>query len=162
MPWWKQLALYLRLGLQHIIPEGTDHILFVLGLFFLGISWAKLLSQTTVFHGRSCHYAVPFDVRRVDSSGQIVEAQKRMRKVVFGRESRSDCWQSQSPCTRPKPNTMGQPPGPNFGSEHILEGPNDSNRDGDRGFDVLAGRVNHAVRRKEQRSGMSDREDSRL
>lgn len=49
MPWWKQLALYLRLGLQHIIPEGTDHILFVLGLFFLGISWAKLLSQTTVF-----------------------------------------------------------------------------------------------------------------
>jgi hypothetical protein len=49
MPWWKRLALYVRLGLQHIIPEGTDHILFVLGLFFLGISWAKLLSQTTVF-----------------------------------------------------------------------------------------------------------------
>jgi len=49
LPWWRQLALYLRLGLQHIIPEGTDHILFVLGLFFLGISWAKLLSQTTVF-----------------------------------------------------------------------------------------------------------------
>jgi hypothetical protein len=44
-----QLALYLRLGFHHIVPEGTDHILFVLGLFFLGVTWRKLLSQTTVF-----------------------------------------------------------------------------------------------------------------
>lgn len=44
-----QLALYLRLGFRHIVPEGADHILFVLGLFFLGITWRKLLSQTTVF-----------------------------------------------------------------------------------------------------------------
>jgi hypothetical protein len=40
---------YLRLGFHHIIPNGWDHILFVLGLFFLGISWGKLISQTTVF-----------------------------------------------------------------------------------------------------------------
>jgi hypothetical protein len=49
MPWPSQLAMYLRLGFRHIIPEGTDHILFVLGLFFLGITWRKLLAQTTVF-----------------------------------------------------------------------------------------------------------------
>ena len=49
MPWYGQLALYLRLGFRHIIPEGTDHILFVLGLFFLGITWRKLLAQTSVF-----------------------------------------------------------------------------------------------------------------
>ncbi len=49
LPWPSQLALYLRLGFRHIVPEGTDHILFVLGLFFLGITWRKLLSQTTVF-----------------------------------------------------------------------------------------------------------------
>jgi hypothetical protein len=49
LPWPKQLALYLRLGFHHIVPEGVDHILFVLGLFFLGITWRKLLSQTTVF-----------------------------------------------------------------------------------------------------------------
>ena len=48
-PWPRQLALYLRLGFRHIVPEGADHILFVLGLFFLGITWRKLLSQTTVF-----------------------------------------------------------------------------------------------------------------
>jgi hypothetical protein len=49
LAWPSQLALYLRLGFHHIVPEGTDHILFVLGLFFLGITWRKLLSQTTVF-----------------------------------------------------------------------------------------------------------------
>jgi hypothetical protein len=49
MPWPRQLALYLRLGFRHIVPNGADHILFVLGLFFLGITWRKLLAQTTVF-----------------------------------------------------------------------------------------------------------------
>jgi hydrogenase/urease accessory protein HupE len=49
LPWTRQTALYLRLGFKHIVPEGADHILFVLGLFFLGITWRKLLSQTTVF-----------------------------------------------------------------------------------------------------------------
>lgn len=49
LSWWQQLPVYLKLGFKHIVPEGTDHILFVLGLFFLGISWRKLLSQTTVF-----------------------------------------------------------------------------------------------------------------
>ncbi len=43
------LGRYLRLGFHHIVPEGLDHILFVLGLFFFGISWKKLISQTTVF-----------------------------------------------------------------------------------------------------------------
>jgi len=49
LSWPRQLALYLRLGFRHIVPEGADHILFVLGLFFLGVTWRKLLSQTTVF-----------------------------------------------------------------------------------------------------------------
>ena len=49
LPWYRQLAMYLHLGFRHIVPEGLDHILFVLGLFFLGITWRKLLSQTTVF-----------------------------------------------------------------------------------------------------------------
>lgn len=49
LPWTRQATVYLRLGFKHIVPEGADHILFVLGLFFLGITWRKLLSQTTVF-----------------------------------------------------------------------------------------------------------------
>lgn len=48
-PWHRELARYLRAGFRHIVPEGADHILFVLGLFFLGITWRNLLAQTTVF-----------------------------------------------------------------------------------------------------------------
>ncbi|RYD41886.1 MAG: HupE/UreJ family protein, partial [Verrucomicrobiaceae bacterium] len=47
--WWKQFRVYLQLGFHHIIPEGMDHILFVIGLYFLGVSWRYLLSQTTIF-----------------------------------------------------------------------------------------------------------------
>ena len=48
-PWWREFAKYLRLGFKHIVPEGLDHILFVLALFFLGQTWRKLVAQTTVF-----------------------------------------------------------------------------------------------------------------
>jgi hypothetical protein len=65
LPWTRQLGLYLRLGFHHIVPEGADHILFVLGLFFLGITWRKLLSQTTVFTIAHATTLVFVDVRGV-------------------------------------------------------------------------------------------------
>lgn len=40
---------YLILGFWHIIPEGIDHILFVLGLFLLSARLAPLLWQITAF-----------------------------------------------------------------------------------------------------------------
>ncbi len=40
---------YFRLGFEHILPKGLDHILFVLGLFLLNQSWRALLLQVTAF-----------------------------------------------------------------------------------------------------------------
>ncbi|HEY7086804.1 MAG TPA: HupE/UreJ family protein [Tepidisphaeraceae bacterium] len=40
---------YLALGFTHIIPEGPDHILFVLGLFLLSTRLKPLLWQITAF-----------------------------------------------------------------------------------------------------------------
>ena len=40
---------YLRLGFIHIVPEGLDHILFVLGLFLLGTRLRPLVWQVTAF-----------------------------------------------------------------------------------------------------------------
>jgi hypothetical protein len=48
-PWHVDFRTYLRLGFKHIVPDGLDHILFVLALFFLGQTWRKLVAQTTVF-----------------------------------------------------------------------------------------------------------------
>lgn len=40
---------YVRLGFTHILPKGTDHILFVLGIFLLSVKWRPLLYQVTAF-----------------------------------------------------------------------------------------------------------------
>lgn len=49
LSWWKMFSVYIQLGFRHIVPEGVDHILFVIGLYFLGVSWRYILSQTTIF-----------------------------------------------------------------------------------------------------------------
>jgi hypothetical protein len=40
---------YLALGYTHILPRGTDHILFVLGIFLLSRRWKPVLLQVTAF-----------------------------------------------------------------------------------------------------------------
>jgi hypothetical protein len=40
---------YLRLGFWHIVPEGIDHVLFVLGLFLLSPRLRPLLVQVSAF-----------------------------------------------------------------------------------------------------------------
>ncbi len=42
-------ASYVPVGFDHILPKGLDHILFVLGLFFLSSALAPLLWQITAF-----------------------------------------------------------------------------------------------------------------
>lgn len=48
-PWLIVSAVYLKLGFEHILPKGLDHILFVVGLFLLGSRWRPLLWQVTAF-----------------------------------------------------------------------------------------------------------------
>jgi hypothetical protein len=40
---------YLRFGFTHILPNGFDHILFVVGLFLLSLRWRPLLMQISAF-----------------------------------------------------------------------------------------------------------------
>lgn len=49
---WIQIApqlTWIAVGFQHIVPEGLDHMLFILGLFFLAGGWRPLLLQVTGF-----------------------------------------------------------------------------------------------------------------
>ncbi|WP_461587969.1 HupE/UreJ family protein [Winogradskyella sp.] len=45
----KQFFLFVKAGIEHIIPKGLDHILFVLGLFFSSLVFMSLLKQVTAF-----------------------------------------------------------------------------------------------------------------
>jgi hydrogenase/urease accessory protein HupE len=47
--WSQVFGRYISLGIRHIIPEGLDHIFFVLGLFLLGTRLSNLLWQVTAF-----------------------------------------------------------------------------------------------------------------
>jgi hypothetical protein len=40
---------YLRFGFTHILPNGFDHILFVVGLFLLSLRWRPLFLQISAF-----------------------------------------------------------------------------------------------------------------
>ena len=46
---WQTFVDYIPVGFDHIIPKGMDHILFVLGLFFLTVRLRPLIWQISVF-----------------------------------------------------------------------------------------------------------------
>ncbi|MBQ0717912.1 MAG: HupE/UreJ family protein [Sulfitobacter litoralis] len=46
---WEAFATYIPVGFDHILPKGLDHILFVLGLFFLSTQLRPLIWQVTAF-----------------------------------------------------------------------------------------------------------------
>ncbi|MBL9115584.1 MAG: HupE/UreJ family protein [Verrucomicrobiaceae bacterium] len=47
--WWATFANFIHEGFVHVVPEGLDHILFVLGLFLLSRAWKPLLWQVSMF-----------------------------------------------------------------------------------------------------------------
>jgi hypothetical protein len=46
---WQTGVRYVGVGFDHIVPKGLDHILFVLGLFFLSPALRALLWQVSAF-----------------------------------------------------------------------------------------------------------------
>ncbi|MGJ8605211.1 MAG: HupE/UreJ family protein [Marivita sp.] len=46
---WATFGTYIPVGFDHILPKGLDHILFVLGLFFLSTRFTPLLWQVSAF-----------------------------------------------------------------------------------------------------------------
>jgi hydrogenase/urease accessory protein HupE len=49
MPWWQVLSRSVLLGVEHIVPFGLDHILFVLGIYLAASRFRDLLWQVTAF-----------------------------------------------------------------------------------------------------------------
>ena len=49
MPWVQKIYIFIKAGFEHIIPQGLDHILFVLGLFFSSLKFRSLIIQVTAF-----------------------------------------------------------------------------------------------------------------
>ncbi len=46
---WETLRIYVRIGVGHILPDGTDHILFVLAVFLASVRLKALVWQISAF-----------------------------------------------------------------------------------------------------------------
>ena len=74
MPFYKKFYIFVKAGFEHIIPQGLDHILFVLGLFFSCRAFRSLLLQVTAFTVAHSITLVIAAQGLVQMRGDIVEA----------------------------------------------------------------------------------------
>ncbi len=47
--WFENVGTFVDFGFQHIIPQGLDHVLFVVALYLNARNWPSLLLQVTTF-----------------------------------------------------------------------------------------------------------------
>lgn len=47
--WFDNVGTFIEFGFQHILPQGLDHVLFVVALYLNARSWNSLLLQVTTF-----------------------------------------------------------------------------------------------------------------
>ncbi len=47
--WFENVGTFIEFGFHHIIPDGLDHVLFVIALYLNARSWGSLILQVTVF-----------------------------------------------------------------------------------------------------------------
>ena len=71
---WSTFLSYLKQGFEHILPEGLDHILFVLGLFLLCRAWKPILIQVTIFTAAHTITLALATLGYVSADQRIVEA----------------------------------------------------------------------------------------
>ncbi len=74
MPFIKKFYIFVKAGFEHIIPQGIDHILFVLGLFFSCMTLRALLWQVTAFTVAHSITLILAAQGLVQLRGDIVEA----------------------------------------------------------------------------------------
>ena len=86
------VAQYLTLGFRHIVPEGLDHILFVLGIFLLTTQLRPILVQVTAFTvahsvtlGLTMYGIVSLSPRIVEPLIALSVAYVAIENVVIGR-----------------------------------------------------------------------------
>jgi hypothetical protein len=47
--WFENVGTFVEFGFQHIIPQGLDHVLFVIALYLNARNWPSLFIQVTTF-----------------------------------------------------------------------------------------------------------------
>jgi len=71
--WFENVGAFIDFGFQHIIPDGLDHVLFVIALYLNARSWGALFLQVTVFTLAHTLSLLLASTGVVSAPGEIVE-----------------------------------------------------------------------------------------
>ena len=72
--WFENVGTFIEFGFQHIIPQGLDHVLFVVALYLNARNWGSLLLQVTTFTLAHTITLGLASTGLVQSPGEIIES----------------------------------------------------------------------------------------
>lgn len=71
--WFENVGTFVEFGFQHIIPQGLDHVLFVVALYLNARNWSSLILQVTTFTVAHTITLGLASTGIVQSPGEIIE-----------------------------------------------------------------------------------------
>ena len=94
--WFDNVGTFIEFGFQHILPQGLDHVLFVVALYLNARNWPSLILQVTTFtvaHTISLGLAA---TSILSSPGDVIEPLIAISIIVLALEAmfapRSTAW----------------------------------------------------------------------
>ncbi len=85
--WFENVATFVEFGFQHIIPQGLDHVLFVVALYLNARGWTSLLLQVTTFTVAHTITLALASTGVLSSPGDIIEPLIAISIVVLAVEA---------------------------------------------------------------------------
>lgn len=94
--WFENVGTFIDFGFQHIIPQGLDHVLFVIALYLNARNWSSLLVQVTTFTVAHTITLALASTGVVSSPGEFIEPLIAISIVVLALEAivfkRANVW----------------------------------------------------------------------
>lgn len=94
--WFENVGTFIDFGFQHILPQGLDHVLFVVALYLNARNWPSLLLQVTTFTVAHTITLALASTGVVSASGEFIEPLIAISIVVLALEAilfkRANIW----------------------------------------------------------------------
>jgi hypothetical protein len=85
--WFDNVGTFIEFGFQHILPQGLDHVLFVVALYLNARSWSSLFLQVTTFTLAHTITLALAATGLVSSPGDIIEPLISLSIVLLALEA---------------------------------------------------------------------------
>jgi HupE / UreJ protein len=84
--WFDNVGTFIEFGFQHILPQGLDHVLFVVALYLNARNWPSLILQVTTFTAHTITLGLAA-TGILSSPGDIIEPLIAVSIIVLALEA---------------------------------------------------------------------------